>query len=43
VTYRAVVSVGREVKWNRSIYDYESYWLVVLENGSVHVDLHSEV
>lgn len=43
VTYRAIIKVGDDVSWNRSIYSYESYELKVAPNGSVYVDTYSEV
>ena len=41
--YRVTVSVDGAVVWDRPVYDYEGYRLVVRENGTVREETHVEV
>ena len=41
--HRVVVAAGGEVRWNRTVYEYQTYDLLVAANGSVTVESVAEV
>lgn len=42
-SHRVVVASGGEVRWNRTVHEYETYDLLVAANGSVTVESLAEV